>query len=242
MGRLGLMMRHPSLLAMIVCCVLAFGAMVQGAPLWVWALVPLGVLAQMLNEYNLHRFVFHMAPPRRQWAFDLMYQAHYGHHDFPTNVPLFFVPIWIALPMLGLNFLALWGIAALVGLPEPLWIAVAVVPAGGVLMFLVYEWYHMTAHLNLPKGRIAQRVTRLHNQHHFRDFSKWFHVSPGGEIIDRLQGTAIDRERLKAQGRTEFMTTLGLDPADPRLVAARARFAGKYGLSAEEIDRAARAL
>lgn len=240
MERLTIMARHPSLIAMGACCLLAFAALAWGAPAWVWALVPLGIAAQMLNEYNLHRFVFHMAPPRRQWAFDLLYQAHYGHHDFPTNQPLFFVPIWVALPMLAGNFLLLWGIGALLGLPAPLWIATAVVPAGGVLMFMVYEWFHMTAHLNLPKGRIARRVTTLHNQHHFRDFARWFHVSPGGQIIDRAMGTDIDREALKSQQRIAFMRTLGLAPDDPRLVAARARFAPRYGLSQAEIEAAAR--
>lgn len=240
MKRLGIMVTHPSLIVMGLCCVAAFAALIVAGPWWAWLLVPFGIGAQMLNEYNLHRYVFHLKPPKRQWAFDLLYQAHYGHHDFPTNQPLFFVPIWIALPMLAGNFLVVWGIAALLGADEAVWIALAIVPAGGVLMFMVYEWFHMTAHLTVPKTRVEQHVTRLHNQHHFRDFSKWFHVSPGGEIIDRVMGTDIDRETLKSQQRIEFMRTLGLAPDDARLVAARQRFAGKYGLTADEIALAGR--
>jgi hypothetical protein len=53
-------------------------------------------------------------------------------------------------------------------------------------------------------------------------------------------GTAIDREALKSQSRIEFIRTLGLRPDDPRLLSARARFAGRYGLTADEIARAAR--
>ena len=83
-------------------------------------------------------------------------------------------------------------------------------------------------------------MTRLHNQHHFRDFNKWCHVSPGGKIIDRAMGTDIDAEALKRQQRVAFIRTLGMRPDDPRLVAAREKFAGKYGLSAAEIARAAR--
>jgi hypothetical protein len=79
----------------------------------------------------------------------------------------------------------------------------------------------------------------LHNQHHFRDFSRWFHVSPGGEVIDRAMGTAIDREALKSQQRIEFIRTLGMRPDDARLVAARAHFAQRYGLTEAEITRAA---
>ncbi|MGB3244480.1 MAG: sterol desaturase family protein [Sulfitobacter sp.] len=239
MTRLKIMFAHPSVSLMALVCCFAFASMAYAAPFWVWLLVPLGVAAQMLNEYNLHRHVFHLTPPRRQWAFDLLYRAHYGHHDFPTNHKLFFVPVWVALPMLAGNFLLLWGIMSLFGAAHALWIAVAVVPAGAVLTFLGYEWFHMTAHLTLPKTAVERHVTRLHNQHHFRDFSKWFHVSPGGEIIDRVMGTDIDREDLKAQQRIEFIRTLGMAPDDPRLVAARTRFAGKYGLDETEIARAA---
>ncbi len=239
MMRLRLMAGHPAIVIMAVVCVAAFVALAFWGPWWAWMLVPLGIGAQMLNEYNLHRYVFHLKPPRRQWAFDLLYQAHYGHHDFPTNHQLFFVPIWVALPMLAANTVIVWGIAALLGVPTSHWVAVAIVPAGGVAMFMVYEWYHMTAHLNLPKSAVARRVTRLHNQHHFRDFSKWFHVSPGGEIIDRVMGTDIDKDTLKQQQRMEFIRTLGMTPDDPRLIAARQRFAPKYGLSDKDVAQAA---
>lgn len=239
MTRMRIMAAHPSVVVMAVVCALAFGALVLSGPWWAWLLVPLGVGAQLLNEYNLHRHVFHLAPPKRQWAFDLLYQAHYGHHDFPTNHKLFFVPIWIALPMLAGNTLLVWCVAWAFGAAQPLWVAIAIVPAGGVAMFLVYEWYHMSAHLNLPKSILARRVTRLHNQHHFRDFGKWFHVSPGGEIIDRVMGTDIETASLKEQQRIEFIRTLGLSPNDPRLIAARTRFAPMYGLSAKEVAQAA---
>ena len=239
MTRLKIMFAHPSVTLMAVACGGALASLVVAGPGWVWLLVPLGVLAQLLNEYNLHRHVFHLRPPQRQWAFDLLYRAHYGHHDFPTNHGLFFVPVWVALPMLVGNFALLWGVMVLLGVGQALWIAVAVVPVGGVLTFLGYEWFHMTAHLTLPKTAVERHVTQLHNQHHFRDFSKWFHVSPGGQIIDKVMGTDIDREALKSRQRIEFIRTLGMAPNDPRLVAARLRFAGKYGLSDQEIARAA---
>lgn len=239
MTRLKIMFSHAAVIVMAVACGAAIFALLAFAPLWVWALVPLGIGAQMLNEYNLHRFIFHLPPPRKQWAFDLLYVAHYGHHDFPTNTKLFFVPIWVAVPMLVFNSLAIWGALALLGVPHAIWIAVAIVPVGGVLTFLSYEWFHMTAHLPVRKTRVERHVTTLHNQHHFRDFRKWFHVSPGGEVIDRVMGTAIDRDSLRQQQRIEFITTLGLCPDDPRLLSARARFADRYALSKSEIARAA---
>lgn len=238
--RLKLMFSHFSVQVMALAALGGVVILITHAPWWVWCLVPLGLGAQMLNEYSLHRFLFHLPPPRRQWAFDLLYQAHYGHHDFPTNHGLFFVPPWVALPVLGLNFCVLWAGAALIGVPYAFDIAAAIVLVGGVGMFLCYEWFHMSAHLTLPKTRVERHVTTLHNQHHFRDFSKWFHVSPGGEVIDRALHTAITRDDLKTRQRAEFIRTLGMRPDDPRLIRARERFAGKYALSRDEIERAAR--
>ncbi|MCK0121266.1 fatty acid hydroxylase [Loktanella sp. F6476L] len=238
MARLKIMFSHLSVVLMALAAAVGIVVLVS-APWWVWLLVPLGIGAQMLNEYNLHRYVFHLPPPKRQWVFDLLYQAHYGHHDFPTNHGLFFVPVWVALPVLAFNFGLVWGVAAIIGLPFAFEIAVAIVVVGEVLTFLGYEWFHMTSHLNIPKTRVERYVTTLHNQHHFRDFSKWFHVSPGGEVIDRAMGTAIDRDTLRSQQRIEFIRTLGLRPDDPRLVSARQRFAPKYGLTSAEVARAA---
>ena len=101
----------------------------------------------------------------------------------------------------------------------------------------IFFWFGA---LRLSETAVERHVTRLHNQHHFRDFNKWFHVSPGGEIIDRAMGTDIDTEALKQQQRIAFIRTLGMKPDDPRLLAARAKFAGRYGLSEAEVARAAR--
>lgn len=233
------MFSHTAVSVMTAVCVLSILALLIWAPWWVWLIVPLGLPAQMLNEYNLHRYVFHLKPPKAQWAFDLLYRAHYGHHDFPNNTKLFFVPIWVAVPVLVFNLCLIWGILSVLGVPQALWISVAINGVGGIATFLTYEWFHMTAHLNLPKTWVEQHVTKLHLQHHFRDFSKWFHVSPGGQVIDKAMGTDIDREALKSQQRIEFIRTLGLQPDDRRLVSARTRMAAEYGLTDAEVARAA---
>ncbi|MFN6980063.1 MAG: fatty acid hydroxylase, partial [Gemmobacter sp.] len=95
-------------------------------------------------------------------------------------------------------------------------------------------------HLTVDKTAVERHVTRLHAAHHFRDTGRWFHVTAGGAVIDRAFGTAIDRADLAGQARSAFIRTLGMRPDDPRLVAARARFAGRYGLGEAEIARAAR--
>lgn len=120
-------------------------------------------------------------------------------------------------------------------------IVAGIVLVGGGATFLACEWLHSSAHLAVKKTAVERHVATLHNRHHFRGFSKGFHVAAGGEIIDRIMGTAIDPEALKSRQRIEFIRTPGLRPDDPRLVAARLRFAGRYGLGADEIARATRA-
>lgn len=241
MERLKLLLAHKTILGMLLAVAVGLWLVAQAGMPWLWGLALLGIPAQMLNEYNLHRFIFHLPPPARQWQFDLLYRAHYGHHDFPTNKELIFAPDFVVFPVLVINFAFVWGLLTLLGAAWALEGAAAVVLVGGTATFLIYEWFHTTAHMTCRKTAVERHVTTLHNQHHFRDFSKWFHVTAGGEIIDRIMGTAIDREALKVQSRIEFIRTLGLRPDDPRLIAARRRFAGRYGLTPDEITRAARA-
>ena len=241
MQRLRLMFAHHSILGIAAGIVIGVIIVAMSGHPWLWALALLGIPMQMLNEYNLHRFIFHLPPPKRQWQFDLLYRAHYGHHDFPTNTALFFAPDFVVFPVLAINFTAVWAILTLFGADWALAGTAAIVLIGGGATFLAYEWFHSTAHLPVKKTAVERHVTTLHNQHHFRDFSKWFHVTAGGQIIDRAMGTAIDREAQKSKSRVEFIRTLGMRPDDPRLVAARHRFATRYGLSEDEITRAARA-
>lgn len=238
MSRLSLIFSHNSIVPMICALLAGIIILVLNGPWWAVFFVFLGIPAQMLNEYSLHRFIFHLPPPEKQRYFNVLYQAHYGHHDFPTNRKLFFAPIWVSIPVLILNFAIVWALLWLVVPQYALSIAASIVLIGGVGTFLCYEWFHMTAHLTVNKNWVERHVTTLHNQHHFRDFSKWFHVSPGGQIIDKAMGTAIDRETLKKQQRVEFIRTLGMRPDDERLIKARHHFSIKYGLSAEEIERA----
>jgi len=232
------MLSHISIQIMAIVFVVGIILSLFTAPIWMWLLLPVGIGAQMLNEYSLHRFIFHLPPPAQQWKFDLLYRAHYGHHDFPTNRGLFFVPVWVAVPMLIVNFSLIYLAMFLIAPTLAFELAVLIVLVGGIGTFMGYEWFHMTAHLTLPKTWVERHVSTLHNQHHFRDFSKWFHVSPGGHVIDRVMGTAIDRDALKQRQRIAFIRTLGMRPDDARLVSARVRFADKYGLTDAEVERA----
>ena len=98
----------------------------------------------------------------------------------------------------------------------------------------------MTAHLNIRKFMPEVAVTRRHNIHHFKDLGHNYHVSWGGQIIDRAMGTEIDPDTRDHLSRSEFIRTLGMKPDDPRLISARQTFAEKLGLTERQIKNAQR--
>ena len=236
--RLKLMFSHLSLQLLLALWLLGWGLLIATHNLHLLWLAPLGILAQMLNEYSVHRFLFHWPAPQNQFWFDVLYRVHYGHHDFPNKPGLFFVPVWFAVPMALIHVVLAYLVLRLFGFAAPLIGATTFTFIGGITAFIFYEWFHMTAHTNVKKWAVERYVTRLHGMHHFRNYQRWFHVNPGGEVIDRIMGTAIPNEEIKQQGRIQFLSTLGLKPDDPRLVSARNRLGPEYGLSQQEIARA----
>ena len=72
-----------------------------------------------------------------------------------------------------------------------------------------------------PKGWFGTRVTQSHLAHHFQDHDATYHVSIGMGWIDRLFGTAHDRDTAKARYDRKTILSMGMDPEDLRLVTAR---------------------
>lgn len=184
-------------------------------------LAVLGLLAMgwglyLLEEHAIHRFVFHAPAPKRQFLFDLLYRLHYGHHDQQRSRYLLFTPLWFALPI------ALVTIAAL-SLVLPLNDALIAVCGGSVCGYLFFEWLHLTSHFRMTKGRLGRHITRRHAKHHNIDYSHWFTVSPGGELVDAALGSDPAKYSVVPN-----VLTCGLDRDDPRFVKSRIR----YGLDA----------
>ena len=202
---------------------LALGLMIGFWTPWFLLAIAYGVVVQFFVEYVMHRFLFHRAPPTDQGVFNDLYRSHIGHHEFPTDPELFtgddhwyalrFALISVALhsailwPFLGLQAAFLWSFVALF--------------LGSGSAFAFYEYCHTLAHLNVPKGRIGQHITRTHLAHHFQDHHATFHVSLGMGWIDRLFGTSHDPAVAKSRYDRETMLSLGMDPEDLRLVTAR---------------------
>ena len=237
--RLKLMYSHTSIRVLFGLWLCGWGLLITTGNWHLLWLAPLGIAAQMLNEYSTHRYLFHWPAPKNQFWFDVLYRAHYGHHDFPNKPALFFVPVWFAVPVAAINLGLSYLVLRLLGLADPLIGATTFTFIGGITTFIFYEWFHMTAHTNVKKSAVERYTTRLHGMHHFRDYQRWYHVTPGGALIDRIMGTAIPNDEIKQRGRIEFLSTLGLKPDDPRLISARTRLGPKYGITEKEIQRAA---
>ncbi|PRY92748.1 fatty acid hydroxylase family protein [Hasllibacter halocynthiae] len=193
---------------------------------WLPLAVFYGFVLQFLVEYAMHRFLLHRAPPQDQGPFEALYRSHVGHHEFPAK-PEFFTgddhwyPVRFGLLSVAAHVLVLW---PLIGLgPAALFSTVALF-LGSVTAFAFYEYCHTLAHLDVPKGPFGRRVTHSHLRHHFNDHDATFHVSFGMGWIDRLFGTAYDRDAAKGRFDRETILSLGMDPEDLRLVTARKAF------------------
>ena len=190
---------------------------------WMLLAILWGALLQFLFEYILHRFAYHGPPPTDQGAFSKLYRTHLAHHEFPGD-PRFFAGdapwfgVRVAAIVVLLHTLALW---PLVGLDLAARLACSATFVGGIGAYIFYEYCHTLAHLSIPKGRFGTWVTRTHLAHHFQDHHATFHVSAGMGWIDRLLGTAFDKARARARYDAATHQTVGLQPDDPRLVAAR---------------------
>jgi hypothetical protein len=175
-------------------------------------LLALGWVLYLLEEHFIHRLVFHAPAPKQQFLFDLLYRLHYGHHDQQRSRHLLFTPLWFALPIALVTIAALW-------LLMPLRDALIAVCGGSVTAYLLFEWFHLTSHFRMDKGRLGRSITRRHARHHNIDYAYWFTVSPGGQLVDSAFGSDPARYSVVPN-----VLTCGLDPHDPRLLKSRQRY------------------
>ena len=184
----------------------------QGGP-WALGLLAMGWGLYLVEEHLIHRFIFQCRRRGNQFLFDLLYRLHYGHHDQDRNRYLLFTPLWFALPMT----LVTVGVLSIV---LPVKDALIAVLGGGVRGYLLFEWLHLTSHVRTSsKGRLGRYITRRHAKHHYIDYTNWYTVSPGGELVDRRSAPI---PRSPGSRRTCGRAVSIRD--DPRLVRSRIRF------------------
>jgi hypothetical protein len=194
----------------------------------VLGLLAFGWVLYLFEEHLIHRFIFHAPAPKRQYLFDILYRLHYGHHDQVWNRHLLFTPMWFAVPLAVFD-------TAVLSIFMSVENAVITVCGGAIPAYLIFEWLHLTSHFKTStKGRLGRQITRRHSKHHFIDYTRWYTVSPGGELVDKALGS--DPEHYSVLPRVH---TCGLEADDPRLVQSRLRFKSDASLANRRTTEAA---
>jgi hypothetical protein len=218
--RLRIYLSDSTIPVMVAVGAMGLGLAIHRGEPAVLALLAFGWCVYVIEEYLVHRFVFHAPAPQSQFLFDALYRLHYGHHDQVSNKHLLFTPLWFALPLAVLD-------CAVMSIVLPVQDAVIAVCGGGVCAYLLFEWLHLTSHFKASsKGRLGRYITRRHARHHFIDYSSWYTVSPGGQLVDKALGSDPQDSSVVPQVRT-----CGLATDDPRLVRSRMRYGSDTSLA-----------
>ncbi|MFS0574052.1 sterol desaturase family protein [Sporosarcina sp. 179-K 3D1 HS] len=154
-----------------------------------WVAIAFGMLTYATNEYVIHRFLFHMKPPRHPSLLKLLRRLHYDHHVYPDNLKLLFLPLWFSLPGFILYSFIVYGITGN--------ISVTIAFATGLLgHFLFYEWKHYVAHRPItPRTQHGKKIKKHHLLHHFKNENYWFGVTH--MTYDKALGTYPDNRSVE---------------------------------------------
>ncbi|NDI33565.1 fatty acid hydroxylase [Chengkuizengella sediminis] len=136
-----------------------------------WIAMFLGIVGYAVTEYLIHRFLFHMKPPRKNFLLNLMKRIHYHHHAHPNDLNLLFLPVWYSFPIFITAGIIVFFITF------DLMIAIAFTT--GVLAYLLYyEWSHYVAHRPItPLTPWGKFMKRMHLWHHYKNEQFWFGVT-----------------------------------------------------------------
>ncbi|GGA54299.1 fatty acid hydroxylase [Kroppenstedtia guangzhouensis] len=147
----------------------------------IWLAIVVGMGSYSASEYLIHRFLFHLKPPRNPFFLKLLKRLHYDHHMDPNNLKLLFLPVWYSLPLIGIA----GGLAYLLTASISLTLAFV----SGVITFLLYyEWTHFVAHRPIqPWTPWGKWMKKVHLWHHFKNEHFWFGVTQ--PFYDVLFGT-----------------------------------------------------
>jgi sterol desaturase/sphingolipid hydroxylase (fatty acid hydroxylase superfamily) len=130
-----------------------------GSPPAIWAAaLPTGLALWTLIEYLMHRWVLHRLAP------------HYRHHDEPDTLAYIFAPLWLS----GVSAVMLFGLLALA---TGSWQQAALVEAGTVSGYLLYEALHVRMHSPAAGGPVLRALRKHHFYHHFADDTRCFGVT-----------------------------------------------------------------
>ena len=141
------------------------------ASVWAGCLIS-GLILWTPIEYVVHRYALHRLAP------------HYQHHDEPTVIAYIFAPLWLS----ATSAVLLWGLLALA---TGSWQRGALVEAGTVSGYLLYEALHVRIHSAAAGGPILRALRKHHFYHHFADDSRCYGVTTS--VWDHVFGTVAPK-------------------------------------------------
>ncbi|MGF9910946.1 sterol desaturase family protein [Brevibacillus porteri] len=146
-----------------------------------WVALVAGMIGYAASEYLIHRFLFHLKPPRNPFFLHLLKRLHYDHHADPNNLHLLFLPVWYSLPLIA-------GTGAICFLLTSDMIVTNAFVTGVIGFLLFYEWKHYIAHRPVqPISPWGRWMKKLHLWHHFKNEHYWYGVT--SPVFDVMLGT-----------------------------------------------------
>ncbi|MEM0906450.1 MAG: sterol desaturase family protein [Pseudomonadota bacterium] len=146
--------------------------LMTGDPLFVLALVLVGLFVWTFLEYILHRWMLHWEPEEKFYKLiRKCFPSHRSHHDSPMNERK---NIKLQLKIVVYLFVAYTAFLWLIGIP----LAWALPVNAGILFgYQAYEYVHVACHHLPMRNAWAALLKRHHGIHHHRDETVNFGVT-----------------------------------------------------------------
>lgn len=154
-----------------------------------WLALVMGMAGYALSEYMIHRFLFHMKPPKRPLLLAMLRRLHYDHHVDPNELKLLFLPVWYSLPLMAGAALIAYGVTRDT-------VLTAAFMTGVISFLLYYEWTHYAAHRPVkPLTPWGRWMKKIHLWHHYKSEHYWYGVT--NPLFDVLLGTFRDEQQVE---------------------------------------------
>ncbi|SFS43615.1 sterol desaturase family protein [Marininema halotolerans] len=180
----------PDIVIMGLLFIVGIAIIAPSTERWaVWVGIGVGMIGYAMSEYLIHRFLFHLKPPKNPHFLKLLKRLHYDHHVDPNDLKLLFLPVWYSIPLIAFTSAIVYGITR-DGI-------VTVAYSVGVIGYLLYyEWKHYIAHRPIkpwfPWGRYMKK---MHLWHHFKNEKFWYGVT--NPLMDKAMGTYPSEKETK---------------------------------------------
>lgn len=185
---------YPDILIMSCLFLISFGYMMLNfTSIIILGTFILGMMMYSLAEYLIHRFVFHLKPPKSAFLLKMLKRLHYDHHAHPNELHLLFLPLWYSVPNIAVAAAIFYVISSSVVMTNAF--------TAGIMFFLLYyEWKHYIAHRPLqPISPWGCWMKKVHLLHHFKNENYWYGVT--SPAYDYLMGTFKNQKDV-AQSKT----------------------------------------